>query len=451
MFNFFQGKKIAEQLYQQNQELAVKNKTLSLLEKLYQTSTLTLTPQEMAQAITDNIQKDLNLELAGILRFDKRKDVLESLAFSESERLSKVNTVLKDSTMQKVSQHAFFTKAIASRSLVVTKNIADIWGCVIAEDKLQKIKQDSHIETVLLHPLVIGGEVFGLLTLGFNRDYQALNSFEKESIKNCINPIGLLLYKAYLYQSLQKAYAVKKKANEELEEIAKIKDNFLLTVQHDLRKPLTSVKWFLDMVLAGTLGKQNKKTVEGAKKIQIAIDNSIEEVNSFLDIAQFQMGKTGIVIKPGVELLAIMDQIIAKLKPQAEGKEIYLKLEKPDTLITLQADGVKLKAAVSNIIDNAIKYTPKGGVTVKVQSSLESKSVLIVVQDTGIGIPPDKIQGLFEHMFQRTEEAKRTTTFGKGIGLYLSNQIIKAHKGSVRVESAGEGKGSTFIIELPLA
>src|SRR3989344_390213 len=89
MFGFGQNKKITEKLYEQNLELAVKNKTLSLLEKLYQTSVLTLMPQEMAEKITGIIRQDLNLELAGVLTFEKATDTLAPLAFSKSERLAK--------------------------------------------------------------------------------------------------------------------------------------------------------------------------------------------------------------------------------------------------------------------------------------------------------------------------------------------------------------------------
>jgi len=452
MLNIFPNKKVTEQLYEQNAELAVKNKTLSLLEELYQTSTKTLTPEEMAQAVADIIQKSLNLECAGILRLHTKKDELMPLGFSQSARLNKtldqIQVRFGAMAITNVSHNEFLGRALRNPNGAVTNNLIDVWDSLIAEGHLHKINTESHVKTVLVVPLALGNTALGALLLGFNRDYATLNTFEKKSIQNISDPIGLLLYKAYLYKNLQKAYKVEKKAKEELLQLDKIKDQFLLTTQHDLRKPLTSVKWFLELLVGGALGKQTDKSLEGAHQLQDTVQNSIEQVNSFLDIAQFQMGKGAITMTPGVDVLAMMDKIVERLKKQAEEKNIYLKLEKPAQASPVSADAIKLKAAIANIIDNAIKYTPQGGVTAKVEE--KNGTLLITVADTGIGIPQDKVQTLFGQMFERTEQAKRTTTMGKGIGLYLSAQIIKGHGGKIWAESPGENKGSTFFIELPI-
>lgn len=260
--------------------------------------------------------------------------------------------------------------------------------------------------------------------------------------------IKQVLREVELREELARAYEVEKRANEELEKLDKIKNQFLLITQHNLRKPLTSMRGFLDILINGVLGKQNKKTIEGAKNLQAAVEDSIEEVGDFLNIAQFQMGKSAVDLKPNVELLPILDRIFAKLKIQADAKGIYLKFDKPDKPIVINADSVKLKAALSNIIDNAIKYTMKGGVTISIKYQVSS--IKIEVRDTGIGVPKDKIESIFETQFERTEQAKRTAEIGKGIGLYLSAQIIKSHNGKIWAESEGEDKGSTFYIELPL-
>lgn len=452
MLNIFGNKKVTEKLYEQNLELAVKNKTLSLLEELYQTSIKTLTPEEMAQAVTDIIQKKLNLECVGILLLRKKADTLAPLAFSQSPRLGealkKYGVHLDAITIAKISNSEFLGRALRSPQGAVTHNLVDVWDHALAPTHLHLMEHELHVKTVLAMPLAIGNAAVAVLLLGFNRDYATLSAFEKKSIYSIADPIGLLLYKAYLYKNLQKAYGVEKKANEELQELDAIKNQFLLTTQHDLRKPLTSVKWFLELLLGGALGKQSKKTLEGARQVQATVENSIEQVNNFLDIAQFQMGKSAIKCEPGVDLLAMMDKIINQLQRQAQEKQIYLNMEKPESLPAIAADAIKLKAAIANIIDNAIKYTPHGGVTVKIKN-LELK-ILIEVHDTGIGIPQDKVKTLFEHMFERTEQAKRTTSMGKGIGLYLSAQIIKGHGGKIWAESQGENKGSAFFIELPI-
>ena len=107
-----------------------------------------------------------------------------------------------------------------------------------------------------------------------------------------------------------------------------------------------------------------------------------------------------------------------------------------------------LRAAFLNILDNAVKYTDKGGITVS--TKVEDGNVIIQIKDTGMGISKERLPKIFDIAFERSEEAKKKFSTGRGIGLYLSGQIIKAHFGKIWVESEGEGKGSTFNILLPI-
>jgi len=455
----------AEELYGKNFEIVVKNKTLSLLERLYETSIQKLEPEQMAKSINDIILEDLKLEFTGIYIFKKESDTLIPLAFSKSEKLMKtlykLGFLLSSIKITDVSRRDFFRQTIYNQTYNTTNNLKEVWNGLITFEHLEEMEKESHIKTVLVNPLIISGEVFGALLLGFNRDYETLNTFEKASIRSFINVIALSLDKAYLYKNLQesyeitkRAYAVEKKAKEELANLDKTKNQFLLTVQHHLRTPLTSMMGYSDLLLKGNFGKQNKKTTEVIQRFKISTQGLIKMVNDFLDITQFQLGKSVIITKPGVELLPILDEIVNELTFKAGSKGIYLKFEKPTENFKIKADREKLKAAIYNVFDNAVKYTEKGGVTIKIKNQIsnvkngENDKVIIGVKDTGIGIPKEKINNIFNQIFERTEEAKRVSSVGSGVGLYLSGQIIKSHNGKVWVESEGEGKGSTFYIEL---
>jgi len=246
---------------------------------------------------------------------------------------------------------------------------------------------------------------------------------------------------------LEKAYVIEKKAKEEIEKIDKFKDQFLMVTQHNLRTPLTSMMGYSDLMLKGFFGKQNKKTTEVIQKFQGLTQGMIRMVNNFLDMAQFQLGKSVIMFKPDIDVEQLMGEIVQELQFKAESKGIYLKMEKPERKFLIAVDREKLKAAIFNVVDNAVKYTEKGGVGIKIQNH---DTVKIIITDTGIGIAKEKLPGMFEQMFERSEEAKKVTSLGSGVGLYLSGQIIKAHKGKVWAESEGIGKGSTFHIELPM-
>lgn len=250
------------------------------------------------------------------------------------------------------------------------------------------------------------------------------------------------------YELEKKAYELEKKAKEELENLDKTKNQFLLLIQHNLRTPLTSMMGYADLLLNGSFGKINKKTTEVIKKFQGSTGNLIKMVNDFLDVTQFQLGKDILAMKPGIPLEPILTEIVSELQDKADIKGVYLKLEKPERDFSIKADRVKLKAALTNVIDNSIKYTPKGGVTIKVKNH---DSIKIIVEDTGIGISPENLKTLFNRIFDRGEAAKKAAATGSGIGLYLASQIIKYHNGKIWAESPGEGKGTTFHIELPLA
>ena len=249
-------------------------------------------------------------------------------------------------------------------------------------------------------------------------------------------------------KELEKAYAVEKRANEELKELDNVKNQFLMTIQHHLRTPLTSMRGYADLLLSGTFGKVPPKIKEVIEKFEASTTSLIKMVNDFLDITQFQLGKSVVALKDGVDLSPILEEVVKDIELEAKNKGIYLKLEKPEGPCVIKADESKIKAAIVNIFDNSVKYTKEGGVTMRLK--VNDGKVRIEVQDTGMGISKETMSKLFGNTFERTAEAKKTFTAGRGIGLYLSSQIIKAHNGKVWAESEGEGKGSMFIIELPI-
>jgi len=249
-------------------------------------------------------------------------------------------------------------------------------------------------------------------------------------------------------KEIRRAYEVEKKAKEQLEALSNVKNQFLMTVQHHLRTPLTSMMGYADLLLAGTFGKMTKKNRDVVERFEASTLSLIKMVNDFLDITQFQLGKEVISLKDGVNLCPIFTDIFKDIELEAKKKGIYLKIEKPDGDCTIKADEQKLKAALMNIFDNAVKYTNNGGVTIKLK--VNGDKVRAEIKDTGMGISKERLPKLFDITFERTEEAKKNFATGRGIGLYLSSQVIRAHNGRIWAESEGEGKGSTFNIELPI-
>lgn len=466
MANSPETKQLAEKIYQQNIELAAKNETLSLFKKLYQISTLTLTPEEMASQIADIIRKELTTELVGIFVFEKETDALSPLAFSKSDalikNLNKLESIFENTKIIDISKREFFKKIVYEKEDVILNDIQELYIGLTKIEDLKEIKTKSGIKAVLVYPLIKGNDVTGILLMGLSVDYSTLSNFEKESIKNCLDVTALLLDKAYLYKNLQasyeiekigkeqakRAYEVERKAKEDVQELDKNKTEFMLITQHHLRTPLSVNAGFLDLLTQGEFGKIPKKINDIILELKESTDKEIKVVNELLDVSSYQLGKELTKLIPGVDIEDLLNETLKDLKIQAEKKGIYLKFEKEGVIPKISSDRTKLKIALTNIIDNCVKYTKQGGVTIILKS--DNGTVIILVKDTGMGIAKELLPNLFNHTFQRSEEAKKQFAVGKGIGLFLSGKIIEGHHGKIWAESEGEGKGSTFHIELPV-
>ena len=233
----------------------------------------------------------------------------------------------------------------------------------------------------------------------------------------------------------------------EFERLDRAKTQFILATQHHLRTPLSIIKGYASMLLEGSYGKVEAKTKEALSGIQEAIERLIKLVNEFLDISQLQVGRE-ILKREEAQIEKIIEEIVGELKPAAKEKGIYLELEVEEGLPKIKLDRPKIKTAIFNVIDNAIKYTRKGGVTINLKS--QNSNLKIAIKDTGIGLTQEGIKTLFTEFFERGKEAEKIYTTGRGIGLYIAQNIVEAHQGKIWAESEGKDKGSTFYIELPL-
>ena len=249
----------------------------------------------------------------------------------------------------------------------------------------------------------------------------------------------------------QQEKALREKAEklaEEFQHLDRLKNQFILTTQHHLRTPLSIIKGYLATILGGIYGEiKNQKINQALKNTLQATQRLITLVNEFLDISQFQLGK-GALKKEEINLKDVLNETVEELRPEAEKKKLYLKMIFKTEDLKLKADFQRLKEAFFNLIDNAIKYTQKGGIEIKVESK-SPESLLVSIKDTGIGMSKETLSKIFKGLFERGKEAEKVELTGKGIGLFISKVIVDAHKGKIWAESEGPGKGSTFFVELP--
>lgn len=242
------------------------------------------------------------------------------------------------------------------------------------------------------------------------------------------------------------------RANQRLETLEEAKSKFVSVTAHQLRTPLSAIKWTFDMVLTGGLGPVNSEQKEFLSKGFDSTQRMIRIVNDLLHVDQMDTDKIDLKYEK-VNLNSLLESVSFEFTNQATSKEIKFEVKAPvKALPEIEADQVKLRIVLENLIDNAIKYTPKGGaVTVTLSDAklnTAQSMVEIIVSDSGIGIPESEKSKIFSKFFRATN-AIRTEPDGSGIGLYISKDIIEKHGGSLWYESSPE-KGSSFHLALPL-
>ncbi|MDQ3076307.1 MAG: GAF domain-containing sensor histidine kinase [bacterium] len=433
---------ITETLYQHNLELAIVNKTLSLLRKLYQISLLTTDPENLSKKISDAVRVDLNLEFVGILGFNESSDTLLPFNFSKSERLSasmaEKGFYFKDFKINNIKDKPFLKEAVYGKVSAVTDNLEDVWAGTIDSDKLKLISDESHMKTMLIYPLTTETRVIGVLLIGLNRVYDTLNEHEKDSIKSCIDVIAVALDKAYLYKQLQDA-------NEKLKGLDKLKTEFLSLASHQFRSPLTSIVGYSSMLSDGDYGVFEGKQKEAIDKIYLSSRHLTNVVEDFLSVAKIEQGGMQYVMTPFDFEKAVQD-IANDMSLTAKTKNLNLTFETDNKLpYMVNGDMEKIRHVVINLIDNSIKYTKEGSINVKLSKEEDNKKIRLAIRDTGMGMTTEIKETLF-NKFARGEGGK-VNTGGSGLGLYLAKVIVEAHKGKVWVESEGPNKGSVFYVE----
>ncbi|MGH3022132.1 MAG: PAS domain S-box protein [Gaiellaceae bacterium] len=233
--------------------------------------------------------------------------------------------------------------------------------------------------------------------------------------------------------------------NERLRELDRLKDEFIALVSHELRTPLTSIRGYTELLLDGEAGELGDDQRQFLGVVERNAHRLLHLVGDLLFLAQVEAGK--LVLDVGaLDLATVASESVETARPQAEAKEIVLTLAtSPVPLIA--GDRARIAQLLDNLVSNAIKFTPEGG-RVDVRVRALRKRAMIEVRDTGIGIPADERENLFQR-FYRTSTATERAIQGTGLGLAISKAIAEAHDGRITVESE-QDVGTTFQVELPL-
>lgn len=231
--------------------------------------------------------------------------------------------------------------------------------------------------------------------------------------------------------------------------IERMKSEFVTLAAHQLRTPASAVKWTTRMLLDGDLGEMTKEQKEAIEKAYKTNEKMIRLVNDLLNVAQIEEGRylSKLVLS---DIEEIIQSVIDIYKETIEQKKLKFEFQKPEEgLPKVMLDKEKIRIAIKNLLDNAVRYTFAGGrVKVSIKKKREEREIEVQIQDTGLGIPASQQSKVFTNFF-RGSNIMKVETEGTGLGLFIAKNIIEAHGGEIWFESEEE-KGSTFYFTLPI-
>lgn len=235
-----------------------------------------------------------------------------------------------------------------------------------------------------------------------------------------------------------------------IKEMDKVKNEFISLASHQLRTPLSSIKWLCELFWQMEKEKLSQDQIDIMEKIQNENERLIKLVNSLLMVSRVDSKK--IVFSPSLENInEITKKVVQKFEPKIKEKNQTLITDFDSNIPKLSIDIKLAEEAISNVVSNAYKYTPKGGkiyIKTELAQNLNGKSAIVLVKDTGIGIPQEEKHRIFEKFF-RAKNAQLNQTDGNGLGLYFVKWVMDQHGGKIWFEST-EGRGSTFYLQFPL-
>jgi len=294
-----------------------------------------------------------------------------------------------------------------------------------------------YVRSEAVLPLRRGETTIGVLDIQTTAP-QEIDQDEVSVLQNVAYQIAIALENA-------RAYALEREAAQRLRELDRSKRRFLANMSHELRTPLTNIIGFARLLLKGIDGPLTEQQRQDLEIIYHNSQHLLGLINDLLDLSQIEAGLMELQFRE-VDLAELIRSVMATTSALVRGKKVTLQEEIAPDLPLVRADPARIRQVLLRLMANAAKYTDQGSITVRAWAS--NGQVLVSVSDTGVGIPPEDLERIFERFEQGgTENGRRAN--GAGLGLSLSKEFVEMHGGRIWAESR-VGKGSTFTFSLPL-
>lgn len=438
-----------DKLSEKNKDLA---DSLYRLNVLYNTSSQfagTLNTKELLNYMIEGLDKSLSFDLTCTISFGFENEpvlIVNSLYDISEELMSalKLRAILNYKSLFDKSEIPF---EIDDKNLKIIKNI---------KNPNNKFTFSIFQYDNMFAPIDLGDNFFGCIEIFKEHPFTTDDATYFQTI---VQQVTLPLKGAHLYKEIIEQ-------NEELEKLERIKSEFISIVSHELRTPLTPIKNALTILSSGRCGDMGENAMKFINMAKRNVENLTSIINDILDINKIEAGKMDFKYKL-MNIHSVIENVKSNFECVAKEHQISLTTEEQEELPNIYADSQRLGQVLTNLVSNALKFTPEGKhVTIKSElknsqdiqpnlyfqneiKELQGNYIVVSVIDEGIGIKKEDLLKTFDK-FTQIENSLSRKVGGTGLGLPIAKQLIKAHKGTIWCDSE-ENKGSTFYFALPVS
>jgi signal transduction histidine kinase len=405
---------------------SLERKRLSEIDTLYRISwtvTQSQHPASMAAEISDAVRGVLGLDYACLLTCQDGQ--------WQGNGPPTLGQALDSSSLRRALQ----------RGLIVTdqdhEETAAAWA------------QNQQVRSFSLVPGIVGSRLVCVLCAHNGQRPYEFHASAVRFLQGLASQTALALENAALIRELTSNNEELGAANRKLQELDKLKSNFLSVATHELRTPLSVILGYNAMLEESLQDRLDESERQTLTESIAACKRLIRMVNSMLDISQIESGKMKMEFAIA-DLRNLVNGVAALFQQEARARRLHLSVELPARPLRVQVDAERIEQVLINLVGNAVKFTSAGGaITIRARHQPERRQVEISVQDSGLGIAPEDHERIFDEFAQVRNAQSDTSRDGSGLGLAIAKRIVEAHHGQLRVEST-PGKGSTFFFTLPL-
>ncbi len=438
--------RVSISLEESREELQARVRELAVLFEASKRVAATLDEDEAVRSVLELVGSEFGLDCRGVFLLDNGK-----LRPKLSEGFS---AGYLEAVERGIDRPSYLGRALAERSTVFLSDAA-----LAGKPLPLEVARNPGLRSFIATPIVQENQVIGLLAAGSTQRKGFFPQKFVEAFEALASELALAIANARLYneirelnrtleQKVQERTRELEEANRNLKELDRLKSEFLANMSHELRTPMNSILGYTQLVLDGVDGPVTEEQRKSLERVEKNARHLLKLINDILDLSKIEAGRMELDLHE-FDLGALAQEVVEDQRTLAEPKGLACRVELGPGDLRVRADPNKIREVLNNLVNNAIKFTEQGGVTVRVWAEEREgrPGVAVAVEDTGIGIPPDHLEDIFE-AFKQLNGSTTRTHGGTGLGLSIARRLVELHGGTIRVESR-VGEGSRFTVWLP--